>query len=148
MLIYNGTSYFYNGTQWEGLNSGVGYKILQEIVADSDAQNSTSEFETCVVAVTQDRNGVITVTKGQLSNSTVYRASFTIANGTSSIEISKNKFKADSQVLAINVTSGEANLNSPITWTSAAGKITLTTTSNVSGDVSGYILVARGVDLG
>lgn len=54
-------------------------------------------------------------------------------------------------VLAIIVTDGEEYLSSPINWLSAQGgtgygSITLYTTANVTGNVYGYILTARGVE--
>ena len=53
-------------------------------------------------------------------------------------------FTADTYVIALVVTSGESNLNGPLTWTSAADTLTITTTEATSGEVSGYVLTAIG----
>ena len=53
-------------------------------------------------------------------------------------------FTADTYVIALVVTSGESNLNGPLTWTSATNTLTITTTEATSGEVSGYVLTAIG----
>ena len=75
----------------------------------------------------------------------VQYTTWTIASGGTSVVLTKSgKYFADTYVIALVVTSGEANLNGPITWTSAADKLTLTTSTATSGAVSGYVLTARG----
>lgn len=59
-----------------------------------------------------------------------------------------NVFTEATYVLSIVVTSGEANLNAPITWSSGSHTITLNTSVATSGAVSGYILTARGGNSG
>ena len=59
-----------------------------------------------------------------------------------------NIFTADSYVLTIVVTSGEANLNAPISWTTSTNTLVLSTSEATSGIVSGYVLTARGVATG
>ena len=72
-------------------------------------------------------------------------ATWTIASGTSTVTLtSTGKYFADTYVIALVVTSGEANLNGPITWTSDTDTLTLTSTTSTSGDVSGYVITARG----
>ena len=77
----------------------------------------------------------------------IQRKDFTIAKNTSSIALTNDAFTADSYVLSIVVTSGEANLPSAISWTSAASKITLSITAKAADAIAGYILVARGQTL-
>lgn len=78
----------------------------------------------------------------------VQAISFTIANGKRGVTLSHAAFTANSYVLQIVVTSGESNLNTPISWSSeTVGEISLTCTSITSGAVSGYILVSRGGSL-
>lgn len=74
----------------------------------------------------------------------VQYTTWTIASGGTTVTLTKNdKYFADTYVIALVVTSGEANLNGPITWTSAANALTLTTSAATSGAVSGYVLTAR-----
>ena len=77
----------------------------------------------------------------------VQYAEFTISSGNVGVTLSHSGFTTKSYVLQIVITSGEANINAPIAWTSSAGSIALTTTTAVSGAVSGYILVSRGDSL-
>ena len=73
--------------------------------------------------------------------------SWTFANANDNqVVFSNSLFTASTYVLSIVVTSGESNLNGPITWTSGAGTLTLST-SPVTGVVSGYILISFGADL-
>lgn len=66
------------------------------------------------------------------------------SGGTSTGAITKTgKYFADTYVIALVVTSGEANLNGPLTWTTAADTLTITTSAATSGAVSGYVLTAR-----
>ena len=77
----------------------------------------------------------------------VQQADFTIASGETSVTITKtNVYTANTMVLTIVVTSGEANLNGPINWTSGNNTVVLSTTKT-SGAVSGYILTARGAKI-
>lgn len=77
----------------------------------------------------------------------VQQADFTIANAGTSVVITKNNiYTGETMVLQIVVTSGEANLTGPISWASAANKVTLTTTAT-TGEVKGYILTARGAKI-
>lgn len=86
-------------------------------------------------------NGVPTVTK------IVQKKNFTIDSGYASVTLNNiNVYGADTIVLQIVVTSGKENLTGPITWTAYEGAIVLETTTT-RGDVLGYILTARGVDL-
>ena len=64
---------------------------------------------------------------------------------TSTITLSDDAYNANTCVTQIVVTTDSSYLLAPITWTSGAGTITLTTT--VNGTVSGYIITARGYDL-
>ena len=73
--------------------------------------------------------------------------SWTFANANDNQVVFSNQlFTASTYVLSIVVTSGESNLNGPITWTSGAGTLTLST-SPVTGVVSGYMLISFGADL-
>lgn len=73
--------------------------------------------------------------------------SWTFANANDNqIVFSNSLFTASTYVLSIVVTSGESNLNGPITWTSDAGTLTLST-SPVTGVVRGYMLISFGADL-
>ena len=53
-------------------------------------------------------------------------------------------FTSNSIITQIVVTSGESNLNAPLTWKSNTGYIVINTAVGVSGAVEGYALVARG----
>lgn len=75
------------------------------------------------------------------------QCAFTIKSGKSGVKLSHAAITANSYVTQIVVTSGEANLNSAISWTSAAGYIELTCSSTVSGDVTGYIMISRGGEI-
>lgn len=77
----------------------------------------------------------------------VQQCAFTINSGMSGVKLSHAAITANSYVTQIVVTSGEANLNSAISWTSAAGYIELTCSSTVSGDVTGYIMISRGGEI-
>ena len=73
--------------------------------------------------------------------------SWTFANANDNQVVFSNQlFTASTYVLSIVVTSGESNLKGPITWTSGAGTLTLST-SPVTGVVSGYMLISFGADL-
>lgn len=72
---------------------------------------------------------------------------FTITNGSHGVQLAHTAFTADSYVAQIVITSGEANLNSPIAWASNTGTIQLTCSTAPSGDVSGYIILGRGTAL-
>ena len=73
--------------------------------------------------------------------------SWTFANANDNqVVFSNNLFTTSTHVLSIVVTSGESNLTSPITWTSGAGTLKLSTNS-VTGAVSGYMLISFGADL-
>lgn len=72
---------------------------------------------------------------------------FTITSGSHGVQLAHTAFTADSYVTQIVVTSGEANLNSPIAWASSAGIIQLTCSTAPSGAVSGYIILGRGTAL-
>ena len=72
---------------------------------------------------------------------------FTIVGSDTQVDLNNDAYTADTYVLTIVITSGEANINAPITWTSSTGKVRLQTGVAVSGDVSGYILTARGTSL-
>ena len=96
-------------------------------------------------------NGVPTYTYG-----VVQQKSFTFSSGDTSTTLTHaayhQKYGIHTFVIQIVVTSGESNLNAPITWSSTnedstTGTITLSTSVAVSGTVSGYIITARGVDL-
>lgn len=56
-------------------------------------------------------------------------------------------FTEDTYVISLVVTSGEQYLNGPITWTSAANTLTLSTAAT-SGDVEGYVLTSIGTATG
>lgn len=73
----------------------------------------------------------------------VQYVTFSIGSGKIGVDLAHTAFTADSYVLQIVVDTGEQYLSSPITWTSASGKIELRC-SQVTGTVSGYILVSRG----
>lgn len=75
------------------------------------------------------------------------QCAFTIKSGKSGVRLSHAAITANSYITQIVVTSGEANLNSAISWTSAAGYIELTCSSTVSGDVTGYIMISRGDEI-
>ena len=75
------------------------------------------------------------------------QCAFTIKSGMSGVKLSHAAITANSYVTQIVVTSGEANLNSAISWTSASGYIELTCSSTVSGDVTGYIMISRGGEI-
>ena len=75
------------------------------------------------------------------------QCAFTINSGMSGVKLSHAAITANSYVTQIVVTSGEANLNSAISWTSASGYIELTCSSTVSGDVTGYIMISRGGEI-
>ena len=74
------------------------------------------------------------------------KKSFALASGDTSVTLSHEAYTADTYVVMINITSGEANINGAISWTSASGTVTLTTAA-VSGAVSGYILTAKATSL-
>lgn len=79
--------------------------------------------------------------------STVQKADFSFVNGATTSVVSKTGvYTANTIVITIVVTSGESNLNGPISWTSATNTITLTTTAT-SGAVSGYIISAQGSEI-
>lgn len=77
----------------------------------------------------------------------VQQCAFTINSGKSGVRLTHTAITIDSYVTQIVVTSGEANLNSAISWTSADGYIELTCTSTVSGNVTGYIMISRGGEI-
>ena len=77
----------------------------------------------------------------------VQYCTFTIADGKSGVRLAHTAFVSDSYVLQLVVTSGESNLNSALTWTSAAGYIDVTCTAVTSGAVSGYMIVSRGGEI-
>ena len=72
---------------------------------------------------------------------------FTITSDSNGVQLTYDAFTADSYVIQIVITHGEANLNSPIAWTSSTGTMQLTCTTAPSGDVSGYIILGRGTAL-
>lgn len=57
--------------------------------------------------------------------------------------LSSSYYTADTVVLALVVTSGEANITSAITWTPAAGSLTLSMTSAPGAAVDGYVITAN-----
>lgn len=70
-----------------------------------------------------------------------------INNGHTTCTIeSTGVLKDNTYVIALVVTGGEANLNGPLTWTTATKTSTLQIKSSAatSGIVSGYVIVARG----
>lgn len=93
-------------------------------------------------------NGVPTTATGL-----VQYKSFTIAQNTTSVTLSHAAYSTDTIVLQIVVTAGEDYLKGPISSTTQLnqltqiGEVVLTTTTSVSGAVSGYILTVRGVSL-
>ena len=73
---------------------------------------------------------------------------WSIASGGTSWSFAHAAYKTNTYVLQIVVTSGEANLNAPISWdTNTNGTLTISTATATSGAVSGYVLTARGVAL-
>jgi hypothetical protein len=79
----------------------------------------------------------------------VQKINWTINNGDKSVKITANNtgvFTSNSIIVQLVVTSGETNVNAPLTWASGAGFVAINTSVGVSGAVSGYILVARGVE--
>ena len=70
---------------------------------------------------------------------------WSIASGGTSTTITKEAYRDNTYVIAIIVTSGEANLNGAISWSSNNSKQVVLSTAKTSGAVSGYILTARGV---
>lgn len=77
----------------------------------------------------------------------VQQCAFTINSGKSGVRLTHTAITIDSYVTQIVVTSGEANLNSAISWTSADGYIELQCASTVSGNVTGYIMISRGGEI-
>lgn len=77
----------------------------------------------------------------------VQQCAFTINSGKSGVRLTHTAITIDSYVTQIVVTSGEANLNSAISWTSADGYIELQCTNTVSGNVTGYIMISRGGEI-
>ena len=91
------------------------------------------------------------------TNGIVQKKNFSFTQGATSITIEHEAYNQlygiETFVIQIVVTSGESNLNGPISWESRQksgstdiGEIVLTTIAT-SGVVSGYILTARGIDL-
>lgn len=140
------THYLPNETGWiaiggNGIDTGVG-SSLQPIYLTSTG---------VLVATTSSVGDGYTpmyLNAGTLTEvAVVQHCAFTIAAENTSVELTKDAYKSNSYVLTIVVTSGESYLNGPLSWTSAEGIITISTPVAVSGDVSGYILTARGVAL-
>ena len=81
----------------------------------------------------------------------VQYTTWTIANGTNSVTITKaNKYYTDTYVISLVVTQGESNLPAPLKWdTNTAGSLIIKTSdnTNVSGEVKGYVITARGDNL-
>ena len=87
----------------------------------------------------------------------VQKYDFTIINNTSSISIVlSNTYRDFAIVTSIVVTSGISYLNAPLTWSINTANHTIDIISiypganagtNVSNDVSGYILVSSGIDI-
>ena len=79
----------------------------------------------------------------------VQYSTWTINSGhTKSTLTASGIFTANTYVIALVVTSGESDLNGPLTWTSATDTLTITTTEATSGAVSGQVLTAIGTATG
>lgn len=81
----------------------------------------------------------------------VQKISFEFSQDNKSVKITHNTdntaFTANSIIINIVVTEGEANLNSAITWKSADNYIALNVATAVSGTVKGYVLVVNGSEV-
>lgn len=74
----------------------------------------------------------------------VQKVPWSLANTHQSCKIEHSMFTSNSIIIQIVITSGESNLNAPLTWKSNTGYIAINTAIGVSGTVEGYALVIRG----
>lgn len=82
-----------------------------------------------------------------IADSVIQYATFTIPVNSLTLSIQHAAYTAATQVLQIVVdANSQQYLNSPITWTSSAGTITLSRTSSDYA-ISGYIITAQGATI-
>lgn len=79
--------------------------------------------------------------------STVQKQAFSIARESNYVELLNSAYDTNTIVLTIVITSGGENLNAPLRATPIEGKLTISTTSDVTDTVSGYVVTARGTEL-
>lgn len=81
----------------------------------------------------------------------VQKINWTLSNTSKSVTIASTAgaeiFSSSSIIVQIVVTSGESNINAPLTWKSGTDWIAINTSIAVSGTVTGYILVIRGIEM-
>ena len=124
-----------------GDNSAVGSGTQPVYVAENGRITASTNTVGDAYTPVYSNQGVLTATAPVQYNT------FTIVDSDTQVDLNNDAYTADTYVLTIVITSGEANINAPINWTSSTGKVRLSTTVAVSGDVSGYILTARGTSL-
>lgn len=125
-----------------GDNNAVGSGTQPVYVAENGRITASTNTVGDAYTPVYSNEGVLTPTAPVQYNT------FTIIGSDNQVELKNDAYTEDTYVLTIVITSGEANINAPITWTSSTGKIKLQTGDvAVSGDVSGYILTARGISL-
>lgn len=124
-----------------GDNNAVGSGTQPVYVAENGRITASTNTVGDAYTPVYSNEGVLTATAPVQYNT------FTIVSADTQVDLNNDAYTADTYVLTIVITSGEANINAPITWTSSTGKVRLSTTVAVSGDVSGYILTARGTSL-
>lgn len=124
-----------------GDNNAVGSGTQPVYVAENGRITACATSVGDAYTPVYSNEGVLTATAPVQYNT------FTIVSADNQVELKNDAYTEDTYVLTIVITSGEANINAPITWTSSTGKIRLQTSVAVSGDVSGYILTARGISL-
>ena len=72
---------------------------------------------------------------------------WTIAEDTTGITLHNPAFSSSTYVLQLVITSGEENLKDNLTWSTSSGELTLSANKQVTDDVTGYAIVARGEPL-
>jgi len=142
-----------NGNAIINGNLNLNSNIAPSINQNNDLGTTTHRWRALYIGDNQDGNygdaytpiywnqGVPAVT------GIVQKKNFTFAAGDRTIQLSHAAFGENTLVLAVVVTSGKEHLPSPISWGVTARSITLRLDSLARGEINGYILTARGVDL-
>lgn len=138
--------FIWSGSKWERLGPDGSYKPLQTAVTDTNA--STSATTTFVQAVTQDANGVITVTKAPLNTSGTWSGNAaTATSATTATNLANKPTIQVSDTTKITITAGGktsdaftvpyATTAGAVAWTNVTGKPNnFTPSSHTHGNIT------------
>lgn len=143
---YGGTAkpiYWNNGAP-EPLSAAVGGTATPVYLNNGTITACSANIGTAYVPVYMDGGEIKAVVM-------VQKVPFEFSENNKSVKITHNTdtaaFTANSIIINIVVTEGEANVNSAITWKSENNYIALNVATAVSGTVKGYVLVVNGNEI-